>query len=226
MSSTLWSCLPRCGRSAAPTCLVGVLAALILAGCGGSSHKTSTPAISAPATTASTATAATSTSDIAGRVLTSDELPAGFTASKPSVENGISGWLASRQTPSNQVASETKRLTRLGFVAGASEDLSGSGGVMGVSTAEQFKSLGGARSELANTRKLFKATATTRYKTFAVAGVPGALGLAETNPPAVNVVFTSGDYYYLVGSFVPAVTASSEATITATARRLYQRERG
>jgi hypothetical protein len=226
MSSTLWSCLPRCGRNAAPARLVGALAALILAGCGGSSHKTSTPATSAPATTDSTTTPATPTSGIASRVLTRNELAAGFTASKPSVQNTTSGWLASRQTPSDQIAAETKRLSRLGFIAGASEDLSGPGGVMGVSTAEQFKTPGAARSELANTLKLFKATAATRYKTFAVAGVPGALGLAETDPAAVNVVFTSGGYYYLVGSFVSAVTASSEATITAASRRLYQRERG
>jgi hypothetical protein len=192
--------------------LVGAIVAPMLAGCGDSSHKTST-------------TAVTPTSGIASRVLTNDELPAGFAASRPSVDNSISGWVASRQTPSNQVASETKRLTRSGFVAGASEDLSGSGGVMGVSIAEQFKTPGGARSELANTLKLFKATVATRYKPFAVTGIPGALGLAQTKPAALNIVFTAGDYYYLVGAFVPAVTPSSEATLIAAARRLYQRVR-
>ena len=42
----------------------------------------------------------------------------------------------------------------------------------------------------------------------------------------VNVAFTSGDYYYLVGAFVPAVSASSEATIIAAAKRLYRRVHG
>ena len=62
-----------------------------------------------------------------------------------------------------------------------------------MSIAEQFKTLGGARSELANEVKVFKATVTTGYKAFAVTGIPGALGLADTASPAVNVAFTSGD---------------------------------
>jgi hypothetical protein len=49
---------------------------------------------------------------------------------------------------------------------------------------------------------VFKATVATGYKAFAVTGIPGALGLADTASPAVNVAFTSGDYYYLVGAFV------------------------
>jgi hypothetical protein len=198
----------------------------MLAGCGGSSHKTSTAATRAPATTASTAaTASTPTSGIASWVLTSNELPVGFTGSQPSVDNTISGWLADSQTPSSQVASETKRLTRLGFVAGASENLTGpSGG--GVSIAEQFKTPGGARSELANEVKLFKANDAGYYEAFPVAGIPGAFGLAEAGqPPGVNVAFASGDYYYLVGAQVSA-TASSEATIIAAARRLYRRVHG
>ena len=58
---------------------------------------------------------------------------------------------------------------------------------------------------------------------FPVAGIPGALGLAETaQPPGVNVAFASGDYYYLVGAQVSA-TASSEATIITAATLLYRR---
>ena len=204
--------------------LVGVVASLLLTGCGGSSHKTSTAATGAPATTGSTATTAnTSTSSIAGRLLASNEL-SGFTGSHPSVDNTVSGWLANRETPSNEVTSETKRLTRVGFVAGASEDLTGpSGG--GVSIAEQFKTPSGARSELANELKVFKAQA-AGYKAFPVTGIPGALGLAATGARGVNVAFTSGDYYYLVGAFVSAVNASSEATMTTAAERLYRRVHG
>jgi len=206
---------------------VGALAAPMLPGCGGSSHNTTTATTSAPATTASTATTtSTPTSGIASHVLISHELPAGFTGSEPSVDNTINGWLADSQTPSNQVASETKRLTRLGFVAGARENLTGPEGRSGVSIAEQFKALGGVRSEFANEVKVFKATVTTGYKAFAVTGIPGALGLADTAAPAVNVAFTSGDYYYLVGAFVSAVTVSSETAIIAAASRLYQRVHG
>jgi hypothetical protein len=114
----------------------------------------------------------------------------------------------------------------LGFVAGARENLTGPEGRSGVSIAEQFKTLGGARSELANEVKVFKATVATGYKAFAVTGIPGAIGLADTASSAVNLAFTSGDYYYLVGAFVSAVTANSEATIIAAASRLYQRVHG
>jgi hypothetical protein len=211
--------------------LVGVVASLMLAGCG-SSHKTSTAATSAPAATASTATASTATtssiptSGIASRVLTGNELPAGFTGSAPSVNRTISGWRVYSQTPSNEVASETRRLTRQGFVAAASENLTGPNGISGLSLAEQFKTPGGARSELANEAKVFKATVTNGYKPFAVTGIPGAVGLGETASPAVNVAFTSGNYYYLEGAFVSTVTASSEAKVIVAARRLLQRVHG
>src|SRR3954465_11235186 len=204
--------------------LLGVVAPLALAGCGGSNDKPPTVATAAPATTGSTATTAnTSTSAIAGHLLASNEL-SGFTGSQPSVDKTVSGWLAARETPSNQVASETKRLTRLGFVAGASEDLTGPSGV-GVSLAEQFKTPRGARSELANELKVFKAQA-AGYKAFPVTGIPGALGLAATGARGVNVAFTSGDYYYLVGAFVSGVSPSSEATIKTAAKRLYGRVHG
>lgn len=202
---------------------MGVVACLMLGGCGASSHKTSTAAAKTPATTGSIATtASTPTSGIGSRVLTSSELPAGFTGGQPAVDNTISGWLADSQTPSNQVASETKRLTHLGFVAGATESLTQPAGA-GVSIAEQFKTPSGARSELANEVKVFKANVAGAYKAFPVAGIPGALGLAETaQPPGVNVAFASGYYYYLVGAQVSA-TASSEATIITAATLLYRR---
>jgi hypothetical protein len=198
--------------------LVGALASLALAGCGGSSHKPSTGATSAAASTGSPAASA----GIATHLLTSNELH-GFATAKPSVDNTISGWLGGRQTPSEQVASETKRLARLGFVAGASEDLTGHpNGGQGVSIAEQFKTAAGARSELANTLKVFKAQAGGPQQ-FAVAGIPGALGLASTKSGGVNVAFASGDYYYLVGAFLSVANASSEATMTAAAKHLYRR---
>jgi hypothetical protein len=50
--------------------------------------------------------------------------------------------------------------------------------------------------------------------------------LAATGASAVNVAVTSGNYYYFVGAFVPAVSARSEATIIAAARHLYRRVHG
>src|SRR5204863_709598 len=124
--------------------------------------KTSTSATQAPATTASTAT-----TGIAGRLLTGNELR-GFTRTPPSVANTVSAWLAATQTPSQQVASETRRLTRLGFVAGAHGDLTGAG-KDGASVVEQFKTPGGARSELANVVKMFKANAAARSEAAIIA---------------------------------------------------------
>ena len=86
--------------------------------------------------------------------------------------------------------------------------------------AKQFKTPGGARSELANELKVLKATV-PGYEPFAVPGIPGAFGYAAEGP-GLNVAFASGHYYYLVGEFVSAVSASSEATITAAAKRLYR----
>lgn len=152
-------------------------------------------------------------------MLAGNELP-GFKGTQPSVSNTVSGWLAKLQTPSDQVASETKRLTRLGFVAGAREDLTGPSGRDGLSMVEQFKTPGAARSELANQLELFTTTA-PGYQPFPVAGIPGAHGYAASGP-GLNIAFASGDYYYLVGEFVSAVNASSEATLIAAAKRLYR----
>ena len=85
---------------------------------------------------------------------------------------------------------------------------------------EQFKTPGGARSELADQLKLFETT-TPGYQPFPVPGIPGAHGYAASGP-GLNVAFASGDYYYLVGEFAPAVSTSSEATIIAAAKRLYR----
>jgi hypothetical protein len=196
----------------------------MLAGCGGSSHKSSTAATSAPAATASTATTAgTPTSGIANRVLASNELP-GFKGSRPTVYNTASGWLAAQTGATQVAASQTKPLTRLGFVAAATENLTGPSGRDGLSLVEQFKTPAGARSELANELKMFKATA-PGYQPFPVAGIPGAHGYAAEGP-GLNLAFASGDYYYLVGEFVSAVSASSEATLIAAANRLYRTVRG
>jgi hypothetical protein len=205
---------------------VGVVASLTLAGCGGNSHKTSTAATSAPATTASTATAArTSTSSIATHVLTSNELP-GFKGSRPSVYNTVSGWLEEQTGATQVAASQTKPLARLGFVAAARENLTGPGGDAGLSIAEQFETPGGARSELADERNVFRSTV-PGYTAFPVTGIPGAFGWAAAGQPAgINIAFASGDYYYLVGALVSAANARSDATLITAAKSLLRRVHG
>jgi hypothetical protein len=91
-----------------------------------------------------------------------------------------------------------------------------------VSIVEQFKTPTGARSELANVVKGFKA-GEGGPTTFPVPAIPDAVGLAATG--AENVAFSSGDYY-LVGALVPAVNTRSKAAIIAAAKHLYGREHG
>jgi hypothetical protein len=199
--------------------LVGVVTSLMLTGCGGGGNKTPTAATSAAAATTANI-ASTSTSSITSHVLTSN----GFKAAQPSVDHTVSAWLAHNLDPAVPLASETNRLTRLGFIAGATEHLTGPDRRDGLSLVEQFKTPAGARLELANEFKTFKATV-PGYDPFAVPGIPGAFGYAADGP-GLNIGFASGDYYYLVGEFVSAVSASSKATIRAAANRLYRRVHG
>jgi hypothetical protein len=156
-------------------------------------------------------------------VLARNELP-GFIGGQPTVDRNVHAWLTDDQTPPGQMAPETKTLRRLGFVAGAREDLTGSG-EPGLSIVEQFGSPAGARTELANQLRTFKA-ADVGYTPFPVPGIPGALGLgAKAPPPGLNVAFASGDYYYLVGEEVPAVTTGTERTLVAAAQHLHNRTR-
>jgi hypothetical protein len=174
--------------------------------------------------TASTAaTPGSAPAGITGRVLVDNELP-GFTGSPPTVDRSASAWLTDNQTPATQMASETARLARLGFVAGVREDLTGPSGP-GLSIVERFRSPAAARAELAAELRTFK-TADTTYTSFPATGIPGALGLgAEGSPSGINVAFTSADYYYLVGEEVPSMTAGAERTLVAAAQHLHHRLR-
>src|SRR5579884_3692060 len=107
-----------------------VPAMFLIAACGGSSHKTATThsvATSAPAT--SPTRSAAPQAAITRRLLRGSEIPNGFSPSGPaSVTPSIQEFVASIQTPSNQVASVTARYKRLGFVTAASQQLNGPGG--------------------------------------------------------------------------------------------------
>ncbi|MBV8429589.1 MAG: hypothetical protein JO244_00375 [Solirubrobacterales bacterium] len=152
------------------------------------------------------------------------EIPTGFTpVGQPSVSPGIQRFLTSVQTPSDQMATETARYKRLGFVTAASQQLNGAGGG-GVSLVEQFSSPAGARAELAHDLATFDGGPAGRVN-FSLPGVPHSGGFGgQGADQGVNVAFAAGDYYYLVGE--QANTAANRAGVIAAAQKLYHRVHG
>jgi hypothetical protein len=178
-----------------PTALWFVCAAaVLLAGCGGSGHKAST---TRTGSTSSTAPAtSTAPGGIRGRLLTSNEL-AGFTSGGVSVYTTAQEWVSSPpQQPAAQAAAEKGMLTREGFRAGATENLT-SAGTSGISVVEQFGSAAAARDALAFYVSRLKAPGSTAgaYASFKVSGIPGAVGFSLGGASGgINVAFTQGDY--------------------------------
>lgn len=185
--------------------------ALLLAACGGSSQTTSTAANSGGPLP-----------PIAHRLLTSAEMPQGFsTNGRPNVVMSIPAWLQASQTPAARKRSETARLTRLGFVAAATQNLT-SGKGPGLSLVEQFRAPAGARSEFAGQVAAFKFS--PGVKQFPVSGIPASFGFGVSNG-GTNVVFADGDYYYVVGAAIPP-TASNRSAVIGAAQKLYRRVHG
>jgi hypothetical protein len=205
--------------------ILGGAVALMLAGCGGSSHKaatTSSVATSAPTTSPTTSSAPQAA--ITRRLLRGSEIPRGFSpAGPPSVTPTIQEFVASIETPSPQVASVTARYKRLGFVTAASQQLNGPDGG-GVSLVEQFRSPAAARSELANDLATFDGGPAGRIN-FRLPGVPNSGGFGgQGTGGGVNVAWAAGDYYYLIGE--QANAASNRAEVIAAAQKLYHRING
>jgi hypothetical protein len=139
------------------------------------------------------------------------------------VASSIKQLLIQDETPSPQVASETARYKKLGFVTSASQQLNGAGGG-GVVNVEQFRSPAGARSEGANALATFDGGPGSRVN-FSVPGVPHSGGWAGNGAGAgLNVVFAAGDYYYLIGE--QANGSANRAGVIASAQKLYHRVRG
>ena len=215
--------------------LAGAVCAALIAGCG-SSHKSATNTTSTTTTatsTAATSTAATSTAaapanppaGIAGRLLTNNELR-GFTASPPAVNATARSWVTAEQLPPSQLDAEFARLTRLGFIRGAREDLT-MGNTPGLSLVEQFHSDKAAAAELTAQTAESKASA-PQFKPFAVPGIPGARGFAllQQGQGGINIAFARGPYYYLVGQELASGESNTKASIAsliAAAQHLYQR---
>jgi hypothetical protein len=196
----------------------GALAAIVLAGCGGSGHNSAT----ATATT-SAATPPPPSGNIQSRALAEGELAGVAVAGRPVAVNSPESWVVVDELPASRRTSEAQRLRRLGFVAGVREPLVAAAGsqTAGLSIVEQFRSPGSARSQLAAEYR--QSTASGGHVTvFAVPAIPGARGfeLASSGFSGANVVFAKGPYYYLVGE---QAEGSSRANVTAAAQHLFDR---
>jgi hypothetical protein len=202
-------------------------AAIVFAGCGGSSKK---------ATTSSTARAASSAQlppgappalrGVQGRVLAAGEL-SGFTPQgRRLIGINAASWVVEEELPTNQRAKEAARLRGLGFVAALRERLTPTNGspAEGLSIVEQFRSPRAARTELA-----FHVThgSGPGVTAFAVPAIPGGRGFAvsRSESSGLNVAFTKGPYYYLVGAGWRTGTPSppTRPIVIAAAQRLYGR---
>jgi hypothetical protein len=114
-------------------------------------------------------------------------------------------------------------LKRDGFRAGVHEDLM-SGGTGGASIVEQFRSPQTAADALGFYLKRSKASGS--YAPFKVTGIPHAVGFSVggANGGGINIIFSDGAYYYLVGQL--AGSKAAIANLNTAARHLYHRAHG
>jgi hypothetical protein len=223
-SSEMSSCAPRRDifASMARRWMIGpgVAAAVLLAACGGSHTAATSSSTSAPASTAPVASPPPA--GIRGRLLTDNELPS-FRSAGVTVATSLQRWLAAGQPPPAQAAAEKAMLGSNGFREGAREDLA-NGGTAGLSIVEQFRSPEAARAALAYYVALSKTGASGTFQAFSVHGIPGAEGLGDSNNSGVNIAFTDGPYYYLVGQMGggPATIAGLNAAVLHLYHRVHR----
>lgn len=221
--------------------LLSAAAVVAVAGCGGSHSTTTTTSSNAPASaTASTSLAGQAPSStgalpIKARVLTPADLHGFIVTPSPTIVHSSTAWATGAEgVPARQVAAESSRLRRLGFVAGIDEHLHGTFPLTAeaLSIVEQYRSAPSARAELAYQYASAKSTPppSGRFTTFPVSGIPGAIGWQITSPSVIgiNVLFADGPFYYGVGSGYPPNThnAPTRAEVIAVASALYRRVHG
>jgi hypothetical protein len=199
----------------------GIALAVVLSSCGSGGHKafTTTDGSASSSPTAASPPA----SGIRSRVLTSNEL-AGFQVADVLVHTTPDSWVSAEQLPADQAAAEKAMLKRDGFRAGVHEDLM-SGGTGGASIVEQFRSPQAAADALGFSRKQSKALGGL-YAPFKVTGIPHAVGfsLGGVNGGGINIDFSDGAYYYLVGQ--ERGSKAAIANLNTAARHLYHRVHG
>jgi hypothetical protein len=215
--------LPR--RAVVPllTCI-----ALVGGGCGASSSSLAGSHADAVTTSSvSGASAPAALVGVRGRVLLRGEMPGYSPQGRRLVGINARSWVFVDETPPPQRSMEAAFLNHIGFVAGVRESLRADvGRANGLSTVEEFRSAAGARAELSSVVKQFLQSS-SRSKPFAVARIPGARGLGQSDAGManVNVAFVSGRYVYLVGAGGPTGGAEgpTRATVITGAQHLYHR---
>ena len=166
---------------------------------------------------------------VASQVLPSSLFPGLIRTTQPMVVHSAAIW-ATTVAEAHPAAPETERLRRLGFVAGVDEHLYGRfpSQAEAISIVEQYRSAVAARTELAyqRTRDLSApAGAGQRLTLLRAIGIPGATGweVRGAQSIGINVMFSSGPSYYLVGAgFTPGThKAPTTAEVIAGAQFLY-----
>ena len=152
----------------------------------------------------------------------SNEL-AGFRVVGVTVYKRPETWIAAEQIPPDQAAAEKAMLKRDGFRIGVHEDLM-SGNTGGASIVQQFRSPRAAADALGFYLRQVKAFGP--YARFKVTGIPGAVGfsIGGVNGGGINISFSDGAYYYLVGQESGSTAAIGH--LNTAARRLYHRAHG
>ncbi len=138
------------------------------------------------------------------RVLPDSALHGFISTQRPTAVRSAQTW-AARVERSTTPAREAVRLEHLGFVAGIREQLHGRFPLAAeaVSVVERYRKPAGARAELAYQRTMAESAWADEHVTplHAIA-IPGAVGWIARGPhiAAVNIMFSVGREFYLVGS--------------------------
>ena len=166
---------------------------------------------------------------VASQVLPPSLFPGLIRTAQPMVVHSAAIW-ATTVEEAHPPAPEAARLHRLGFVAGVDEHLNARfpSQAQAISIVEQYRSAAAARTELAyqRTRDLSApAGAGQKLTLLRAIGIPGATGWEVRGAQFIglNVMFSSGPSYYLVGAgFTPGThKAPTTAEVIAGAQFLY-----
>jgi hypothetical protein len=170
-------------------------------------------------------------SGVQRRLLKSNEL-SGFTSGGVATYDTAAKWVSSPndEQPAARAAAEKAMLIHEGFRAGAVEQLTDdTTGWQGLSLFEQLRSGAAARGALAyyvsNLKRPDVQATDGTYRSFKVTGIPGAVGYSLGGTAGgINIGFTDGDFYYLVGR--EGGTSHDMTGLQAAATDLYHRVHG
>jgi hypothetical protein len=138
------------------------------------------------------------------RVLPASALDGFITTQRPMTVRSAQTWAAGVERSATP-AREAARLEHLGFVAGVREQLHGRFPLAAeaVSVVERYRTIAGARAELAYQRATAESGWADEHVTLLRGiAIAGAVGWIARSPhiAAVNVMFSAGREFYIVGS--------------------------